>query len=48
LSLGFVLISAGQTEEARGVLEKTIEMDPASGMGEEARKFIGFLDGNKQ
>ncbi len=48
LSLGFVLISTGQTEEARGVLEKTMEIDPESGVGQEARKFISYLEKNKQ
>jgi tetratricopeptide (TPR) repeat protein len=44
LSLSFVLISTGKTEEARGVVEKTLEIDPESGMGEEARKFISYID----
>ena len=48
LSLSFVLIATGQTEEARGILEKTIEIDPASDIGAEAKKFVSFLDNNKQ
>jgi tetratricopeptide (TPR) repeat protein len=48
LSLGFVLISTGQTKEARVVLDKTLDLDPASEMGEEAKKFISNLDKNEQ
>ena len=48
LSLAFVLISTEQTEEARGVLEKTVELDPESGVAQEAKKFISYIDNIKK
>lgn len=40
LTLGFILKSAGKEEEARSVLEKTIELDPQSPIADEAQNFL--------
>ncbi len=43
LSLGYVLKSAGKNEEARSVLQKTVEMDFDSEVGQEAIRMLGQL-----
>jgi tetratricopeptide (TPR) repeat protein len=44
LSLGYVLMSAGKNEEARQALQKTVDLAPDSGVGQEARRMMGLLN----
>ncbi|NOZ69090.1 MAG: tetratricopeptide repeat protein, partial [Deferribacteres bacterium] len=43
LSLGFVLLSKGKTEDARLALQKAVELDPDSGAGREAKSMLEGL-----
>ena len=43
LSLGYVLKSAGKDDESRSVLQKTVDMDPGSDVGQEAIRMLGQL-----
>jgi hypothetical protein len=43
LSLGYILKSAGKNEEARSVLQKTVDMGPDNEIGQEAIRMIGQL-----
>ena len=43
LTLGYVLKSAGKNEEARSVLQKTVDMDPDNEVGQEALIMLGQL-----
>lgn len=43
LSLGFVLMRTGNDQEARPVLEKVIDLNPDTDMGQEAKRMLGFL-----
>ena len=43
LSLGYVLKSAGKDDESRPVLQKTVDMDPDSDVGQEAIRMLGQL-----
>jgi tetratricopeptide (TPR) repeat protein len=40
LTLGFVALQRNRLEEARGALNQAISIDPASGIADEARKFL--------
>jgi tetratricopeptide (TPR) repeat protein len=44
LSLGYVLMSSGKNEEARQALQKTINLAPDSGVGQEASRMMGLLN----
>jgi tetratricopeptide (TPR) repeat protein len=43
LSLGYVALSSGSTEEGRSALNKAIEMDPDTDMGQEAKRLLSLL-----
>jgi tetratricopeptide (TPR) repeat protein len=43
LSLGYVLKSAGKDDESRSALQKTVDMDPDSDVGQEAIRMLGQL-----
>ena len=43
LSLGYVLKSEGKNEEAISVLQKTVDMDPDSEVGQEAERMLWQL-----
>ncbi len=43
LSLGYILKSAGKNEEARSVLQKTVNMGPDNEIGQEAIRMLGQL-----
>lgn len=43
LTLGFVQGSAGHIEEARSALQRAIDLDPASSIGQEAKRIQGNL-----
>jgi tetratricopeptide (TPR) repeat protein len=43
LSLGFVLTSKGKNEEAKPALQKAIELDPNTDMGQEAKRILALL-----
>ena len=43
LSLGYVLKSVGKNEEAISVLQKTVDMDPDSEVGQEAERMLWQL-----
>jgi tetratricopeptide (TPR) repeat protein len=43
LSLGYVLMSVGKSDQARPVLQKVLDMDPDNEIGQEAIKMLGQL-----
>lgn len=43
LSLGFVLMSTGQTAEAKTALSKVVELNPVNDVGQEAQRMIGAI-----
>ncbi len=43
LSLGFVLASSNRSEEAKPALQKAVDLDPQSTMGQEAQRILGLL-----
>ena len=43
LSLGFVLMSTGQQEEAKTILRKVAAMDPGTDIGMEAKKLLNSV-----
>jgi len=43
LSLGFVLMSTGQTVEAKTALSKVVELNPVNDVGQEAQRMIGTI-----
>ncbi len=43
LSLGFVLMAQGKTEDATLALQKAVELDPDSGAGREAKSMLDGL-----
>jgi tetratricopeptide (TPR) repeat protein len=43
LSLGFVLASSGKNVEARPALQKAVELNPDSTVGQEAQRILGLL-----
>jgi tetratricopeptide (TPR) repeat protein len=43
LSLGFVLTSSGRNAEARPALQKAVELNPTSTVGQEAQRILGLL-----
>jgi tetratricopeptide (TPR) repeat protein len=48
LSLGFVLASRGQVEEAEKALEKAISLNPSSGLGREAQRIKDSIKGTSR
>jgi tetratricopeptide (TPR) repeat protein len=45
LTLGFVSANSGDRAAAREALEKARSLDPGSGVGQEAERLLGLLDG---
>ena len=43
LTLGFVEGGAGHVDEARVALQRAIDLDPASAVGQEAKRILGNL-----
>ena len=44
LSLGFTLLSQKQEEEGRKALEKAVALNPATNIGQEAKRMIGLIN----
>jgi tetratricopeptide (TPR) repeat protein len=44
LSLGFILMSVGNNEEAKSALKEAVDLNPETDVGQEAKRMLGLLN----